>query len=104
MREKQRILIVQPNFEIVVTTDQVTITAQLAMFTELRQAGVVRVYRMTEDSVRKGIQAGKSVSAWLEFLHNYAQNPVPGNVERTLEEWERSYTADGTADSDSLTS
>jgi hypothetical protein len=104
MREKQRILIVQPNFEIVVTTDQVTITAQLAMFTELRQAGVVRVYRMTEDSVRKGIQAGKSVSAWLEFLHNYAQNPVPGNVERTLEEWERSYTADGSADSDSLTS
>ncbi len=103
-RDRQRILIVQPNFEIVVTTEQLLITAQLAMFTELRQAGVVRVYRMTEDSVRKGIQSGKSVSAWLEFLHNYSQNPVPGNVERTLEEWERTLAAEGGSESDSLTS
>lgn len=103
-REKQRILIVQPNFEIVVTTEQPMITAQLAMFTELRQAGVVRVYRMTEDSVKKGAASGKSIASWLEFLHNYSQTPVPGNVERTLEEWDKTFPIVNKLDGDTLTS
>jgi Helicase conserved C-terminal domain/Transcription factor Tfb2 len=103
-KEKQRILIVQPNFEIVVTTDQPMITAELSLFTELRQAGVIRVYRMTEESVQKGVAAGKSLTAWLDFLQTYSQTPVPGNVERTLEEWDRVMRAERAVEDDTLTS
>ncbi|MCL6592607.1 MAG: helicase-associated domain-containing protein [Alicyclobacillus sp.] len=102
-RERQRILMVQPNFEIVVTGDQPAVTAELAAFCELRQAGAIRVYRMTEVSVAKGVRAGKPLTGWLEFLHRYAQTPVPGNVERALQEWERAMTA-GKGESEPLTS
>ncbi|MBX5437074.1 MAG: helicase-associated domain-containing protein [Alicyclobacillaceae bacterium] len=88
-QERQRILIVQPNFEIVVTADQPLVTAELSTFAELRQAGVVRVYRISEDAVRRGLAGGGTVSGWLEFLQRHAQTPVPGNVERTLKEWEK---------------
>lgn len=91
-RERQRILIVQPNFEIVVTADQPVVTAQVALFTELKQAGAIRVYRITEDSIRKGMQNGGSPSSWLQLLQNHSQTPVPGNVERTMLEWDRSET------------
>ncbi|MDQ0188554.1 helicase-associated domain-containing protein [Alicyclobacillus cycloheptanicus] len=91
--DRRRILIVQPNFEIVATADQPFVTSELALFTELRQTGAVRVYRITEERVQKGLMAGRSVMAWLDFVQNHAQTPVPGNVERTLQEWERQHTA-----------
>lgn len=92
-RERQRILIVQPNFDIVVTADQPLITAELAIFAELRQTGVVRVYRITEESVRHALESGCSHIEWLEYLQTHSQTPVPGNVERTLMEWARSFRA-----------
>jgi hypothetical protein len=90
-REKERILIVQPNFEIVVTADQPTVTSALALFTTLRQAGPVRVYRISEDSVMMGLANGGNLGKWLDMIQSYAQTPVPGNVERTLLEWQRQY-------------
>jgi hypothetical protein len=88
-QDSQRILIVQPNFDVVVTGDQPLVTAELATFTDLKQAGAVRVYRLTEASVRKGLQSSHSMTTWLEFVQRYSQTPVPGNVERTLLEWAR---------------
>lgn len=90
-REAARILIVQPNFEIVVTADQPMVTAELAVFTELKQSGVVRVYRLTEDTVLRAIANGRAVAPWLDFVSRHAQTPIPGNVERTLYLWEKSY-------------
>ncbi|OFW77216.1 MAG: hypothetical protein A2201_06115 [Alicyclobacillus sp. RIFOXYA1_FULL_53_8] len=87
-REAQRILIVQPNFEIVVTADQPLVTAELAALTELKQAGAVRVYRLTEETVLRGLSSGTSVSDWIEFIDKHSQTSMPGNVERTLREWE----------------
>jgi hypothetical protein len=86
-QQSQRILIVQPNFDIVVTGDQPLVTTELAVFTELKQAGVVRVYRLSEASVRKGMESRQSVAEWLDFVQRHAQTPVPGNVERTLLQW-----------------
>ena len=87
-REAQRILIVQPNFEIVVTADQPLVTAELAVFTELKQAGAVRVYRLTEETAMRALSSGASVSEWIDFIDKHAQTAMPGNVERTLREWE----------------
>lgn len=88
---RRRILIVQPNFEIVATADQPFVTAELAVFTELRQTGAVRVYRITESTVTGGLSSGRSVMSWLDFVQKHSQTPIPGNVERTVAEWERSY-------------
>lgn len=87
-REAQRILIVQPNFEIVVTADQPLVTAELAVFTELKQAGAVRVYRLTEETAMRALASGASVSHWIDFIDKHSQTSMPGNVERTLREWE----------------
>ncbi|MCF8563770.1 helicase-associated domain-containing protein [Alicyclobacillus tolerans] len=87
-KESSRILIVQPNFEIVVTADQPLVTQELAMFTELKQAGALRVYRLTEDTVQRGLANSGSIADWIDFVDKYSQTPIPGNVERTLREWE----------------
>ena len=92
--ERRRVLIVQPNFEIVATADQPLVTAELAVFTELRQSGAIRLYRITEERVQQGLAAGRSVMNWLEFLQNHSQTPIPGNVERTLAEWERQFRSE----------
>lgn len=86
-KESQRILIVQPNFEIFVTTDAPLVTAELALFAELKESGAVRVYRLTEESVYRGLRTGRKMNAWMDFVHRHSQSDVPGNVERTLEEW-----------------
>lgn len=92
---RRRILVVQPNFEIVATADQPFVTAELAVFTELRQSGAIRVYRITQDSVTQGLATGRSVTNWLEFVQNHAQTPIPGNVERTLAQWQHNHDCAG---------
>lgn len=82
-----RILIVQPNFDIVVTADQPVITAELANIADLTQAGMVRVYRMSEESVKRGLLGGKSGDDWVNFLARHTQATLPGNVERMIREW-----------------
>jgi hypothetical protein len=98
-----RILIVQPNFDVVVTGDQPVITAELSIFTELKQAGVVRVYRLSMESVKKGLSSGRSLSEWLTFVQTHAQTEIPGNVERALSEWGKEIEG-AEASGDSLTS
>ncbi|GGJ07451.1 hypothetical protein GCM10010885_15760 [Alicyclobacillus cellulosilyticus] len=88
-QEQERILIIQPNFEIVATADHAQVLEELGRFAERKPGGVLRVYRVTEQSVRRGWHAGHSLRDWLTFLQRYGQTPVPGNVERTLREWER---------------
>ncbi|MCL6453815.1 MAG: helicase-associated domain-containing protein [Alicyclobacillus sp.] len=89
LRETRRVLIVQPNFDVFVTADQPRVTAELAAFADLRQSGVLQTYRLSRDSVARGLASGRSIDEWLTFLHTHAQAPVPGNVERMLKEWGR---------------
>lgn len=97
-RDKKRILIVQPNFEIFVTADQPQISAELALFTELKQSGALRVYRLAKDTVMRGLSTGRGIEEWLNFLQVHGQAPVPGNVERTLLEWGRIFEAEQSAE------
>jgi len=94
-REPERILIVQPNFEILVTEDAPLITAELALFAEVKEAGAVRVYRLTDNSVLRGLETGRPLDKWMEFVQQNSQSPMPGNVERTLQEWAKLYMLEG---------
>jgi hypothetical protein len=88
----QQILIVQPNFDIVVTQDAPQITAELALFTDLKQSGALRIYRLSPSSAERAILAGTSGSDILKFLVRHAQTQVPGNVERTIQSWDHNRT------------
>jgi hypothetical protein len=93
--DEQRVLIVQPNFEILVTADNPRLTAVLAAFADLKQGGALRIYRMTRSSLERAAKEGDSLSSWLSFLAKHSQTPIPGNVERTLREWERDLLQSG---------
>lgn len=95
-----RILIVQPNFDIVVTADQPVVTTELAKFTDLWQSGMVRVYRLSENSMKRGLSAGRSGEDWLRFLSQHAQTAVPGNVERMIAQWSKAYAVEPLADAE----
>ncbi|WP_026962015.1 helicase-associated domain-containing protein [Alicyclobacillus herbarius] len=100
--DDQRVLIVQPNFDILVTAENPRLTAILAQFSDLGQSGALRVYRMSRNSLQHGIREGGAISGWLEFLTKYSQTPVPGNVERTLRELEQSLQDGGVDEGRSL--
>jgi hypothetical protein len=86
-KEGKRVLVVQPNFDIMVTANDPLITLEVSKCTELKESGALRLYRMTEQSVLRGLLAGCDMGKWLRFISDHAQNPIPGNVERTLQEW-----------------
>jgi hypothetical protein len=101
---EKRIFIVQPNFEIVITANNAAILSDLALLCDLKEGGTLRVYRMTESSIQRGLAARKTANQWIEFLNRFSQTPVPGNVERTLREWERRGNALKESEQESLSS
>jgi len=96
--EMKRVLIVQPNFEVFVTADQPRVTAELATFSELKQSGALCTYRLSKESVLRGLQTGRAIDKCVEFLQRNAAAPVPGNVERMLVEWGRAFETKSVAD------
>ncbi len=87
-RAKTQVLIVQPNFDIVITQDAPQITAELALFADLRQSGALRIYRLSTSSASRALEAGKTPEDMLAFLARHSQTPIPGNVERTILSWQ----------------
>jgi hypothetical protein len=88
---ERRILMVQPNFDILVTAEDPMITTEISKFAILKDAGAIRIYRITEKSVQGGLSIGHSLADWLLFVGKFAQGPIPGNVERTLKDWEKTF-------------
>ncbi|KPV44867.1 helicase-associated domain-containing protein [Alicyclobacillus ferrooxydans] len=89
--DPRRVVIVQPNFEIFAASAEPAIIAEIAALSELKQGGPLQVYRLTRDSVIHALGVGKSVTKWLQYMQSCSQTPIPGNVERTLMEWESQF-------------
>jgi len=86
---RQQVLIVQPNFNILVTAHQPATTAQLAQIAKLWETGALQVYRLNQDSFCKGLGGQRDGLQWIQFLQTHSQTAIPGNVEKTLLDWER---------------
>lgn len=80
-------LIVQPNFEVMVTVPGTGVEAVLAEFADLSSSGSLRIYRILERTVYRGLAKGYNIRRFLEVLQKSGIGPVPGNVERTIGEW-----------------
>ena len=83
-------IVVQPNFQILAMepiSDQVLIT--LDRFAEPEGGGDrVMTYKLTRQSVYRGQQDGWEVPRIIEYLEKASGAPLPGNVRRSLEEWQ----------------
>jgi len=83
-------LIVQPNFDIVVPTQDMDplLTVPLDQFAVRGSSGQATVYNVSKESFTQAVQEGHDAGAFVEFLlaHNRG-NGLPGNVMTTLEDW-----------------
>lgn len=83
-------IIVQPNFDIVVPTQDTDplLTVPLDQFAERRSTGAASVYTMTKDSFTRAIQDGHDSDRFITFLltHNRG-GALPANVMTTLDDW-----------------
>ncbi len=82
-------IILQPDFQVLAMGPVSLATlATLERFTEREQMQPAAVsYRLNRESVYHALQTGMSVAEMLSFLTESTGQPVPQNVERTLQEW-----------------
>ena len=85
-----REIIVQPNFDIVVPTQDMDtlLTVPLDQFTVRQSTGQATVYLMTKEAFTQALQEGHDGDAFVGFLLAYNRNgALPPNVMTTLEDW-----------------
>lgn len=89
--ENSRALVVQPNFEIVAYTEPqyLSVLYQLERFADRTSLERVAHYKVTRDSVHRGLQGGLTSTAMLEFLAKNSRNEVPQNIAYSLEDWQQ---------------
>lgn len=80
-------VVVQPNFEIVVSGTAPGIEARIAAFAERSHATGRTTFRLTRDSVSVAVSAGVDVDGMLATLAEVSLSPIPRNVEREVRGW-----------------
>lgn len=89
--EQSRNLIVQPNFELLLLHPDYSTLYQLLPFARVDQVEMVSRLTLTQESVRRGVEAGWSVDRILQTLQERSQKDLPQNVLYTLQDWSRLY-------------
>jgi hypothetical protein len=89
--ERGRTLIVQPNFELLLLQPDYLTLYQLLPFARVDQVEMVSRLTLTQESVRRGVEAGCGVERTLQILQEHSQKDLPQNVLYTLEDWGRLY-------------
>ena len=89
--ERSRNLIVQPNFELLLLQPDYATLYQLLPFAKVEQIEMVSRLVLTQESVRRGVEAGWSVERALQTLQEHSQKDLPQNVLYTLQDWGRLY-------------
>ncbi len=82
--------IVQPNFDIVVPTQDMDpfLTVPLDQFAQRASTGQATVYHVSKDSFTQAVQEGHDANAFVAFLlANNRGEGLPANVMTTLEDW-----------------
>ncbi|HIJ74074.1 MAG TPA: hypothetical protein HPP83_08225 [Candidatus Hydrogenedentes bacterium] len=87
---RQAEIVVQPNFDIVVPTQDVDplLTVPLEQFGNRLSTGRATVYHVDKESFTRALQSGHDGNAFVEFLLAHNRNKtLPPNVLLTLEDW-----------------
>ena len=89
--ERPRTLIVQPNFELLLLQPDYPTLYKLLPFVKVNQVELVSRLTLTQESVRRGVEAGFGVEQTLHTLQACSQKELPQNVLYTLQDWGRLY-------------
>lgn len=89
--EQVRTLIAQPNFELLLLQPDYSTLYQLLPFARVDQVEMVSRLTLTQESVRRGVEAGFGVEQILRTLQARSQKDLPQNVLYTLQDWSRLY-------------
>ncbi|HKD99911.1 MAG TPA: helicase-associated domain-containing protein [Planctomycetota bacterium] len=89
IHEGQSHLVVNPSFEIVLLPEgeEFEIVHALDRFCLRVRHELLYHYEITEESVRRGLRDGMSLSAMFGWLGRYARAPIPQNVVFSMREW-----------------
>lgn len=85
-------ILVNPDFEIMLITEGVRgmrLELQLSRFADRESAERIRRYRVTRDSLRRGIRSGLAISEIQELLTAAADHPLPEPVLVSIRDWGR---------------
>ena len=79
---------VQPNFEVLVPRQCLySLRLELEQFATLVQQDQLFLYRISQESVMKGLELGKSITEILQFLEQYSAIPLHESMKATLVDW-----------------
>jgi hypothetical protein len=89
--ERVRTLIVQPNFELLLLQPDYPTLYEVLPFARVEQVEMVSRLTLTQESMRRGVEAGWSVERSIQILQERSQKELPQNVLYTLQDWGRLY-------------
>lgn len=84
-------VIVQPTFELLLLQPDYQALYQLLVFARVEQVGMVSRLNLTQESIRRGVEAGWSVERILKTFQQVSQHELPQNVLYSLQDWGRLY-------------
>ncbi|KXG43924.1 helicase-associated domain-containing protein [Tepidibacillus decaturensis] len=93
-KEKEELaqIYVQPNYELLVPKNfPYRLRAQLEQFAVLEQIDQMNRYRLTKDSILKGLEKQKSIEDILAFLERLSMIPIGDHFKQTLLDWGKNY-------------
>jgi hypothetical protein len=81
---------VQPDYEILVPPDvSYAVRWELTYISDHIHTEQIGIYRLTELSLQRALQSGKSLDYWLDFLNEHSFYGVPESMLYVLKQWGR---------------
>ncbi|MCC6697706.1 MAG: helicase-associated domain-containing protein [Candidatus Hydrogenedentes bacterium] len=82
-------LVIQPDFEVIAYVDRCSpdLRRKLDVFCERLRGGPVSTYRLTQESVYRGVRAGVSTDELIRILEAHSSRPLPSNVKEQFTTW-----------------
>ena len=88
---RQRFLIVQPSFELLLLQPHMPTLYSILPFVQVNQIGVASQLTLTRASLLRGMEAGYKIEQIVQVLEEHSQKELPQNVMYSLRDWARQY-------------
>ena len=85
--ETDRVVLIQPNFDVVFMSPSPQAEASLANFTHRQGRGVGALFKITKQSILTAAAAGLSAANVLDTLDSISTKNLPANVTREIKGW-----------------
>lgn len=90
-RTTARMLVVQPNFELLIMQPDFPTLYSVLPFAQVNQVGLVSRLTLTKASLQRGLQNGLSNEQMLQVLKEHSQKELPQNVLYTIQDWTKGF-------------